>query len=156
MKKILLAIIVFLSGINIVLAESSAYLTSLNIKGYDLSPNFNKYNNTYSVDIDEETTSLDLDYKLEDENATIEIIGNDLLTEEQNNVQIKVTNGEEIQNYIIYVNKNKSNEVMNLDSNAVEVEVNKKYNMKIVLGMLIVAWLLSAYLLKRIIYFKRK
>ncbi len=155
MKKILLVTIVFLSGIPIVLAESSAYLSNLNVRGFDLSPNFNQYNNSYSVNIDEDTNQLDLEYILEDEKAEVEIIGNDLLTEEQNMVQIKVTNGEAEQVYTIYVNKDKYQPVLNLTNEDLELEISKKYNMKLVLSLIILGWFILAYIIRRILFPKK-
>ena len=99
MKKVLFILAVFLFNIPLVLAESSAYLTNLEIDGYELSPEFDKYNNSYSVSINKEDTKLDINYELEDQNSIVEIMDNDLITEEKHIVTIKVTNQQNTQIY---------------------------------------------------------
>ena len=105
MKKILLIIAIFLINIPVVLAENSAYLSELSVGQGELSPSFDKNNNTYTIDIDDDVTKLDINYTLEDDNATVEILDNDLITEKNHTVTIKISNNEEIQIYKILVNK---------------------------------------------------
>ena len=47
MKKILFILALFILGINVVWAEEDAYLESLEVRGYELTPAFDKYNNTF-------------------------------------------------------------------------------------------------------------
>ena len=58
------------------------------------------------IAIDDDVTKLDINYTLEDDNATVEILDNDLITEKNHTVTIKISNNEEIQIYKILVNKN--------------------------------------------------
>ena len=111
MKKILLIIAIFLINIPVVLAENSAYLSELSVGQGELSPSFDKNNNTYTIDIDDDVTKLDINYTLEDDNATVEILDNDLITEKNHTVTIKISNNEEIQIYKILVNKIKNESV---------------------------------------------
>ena len=154
MRRIILFFILFWFLPLTVHAENSAYLTNLTIEGYNLSPEFNKYNNSYSVAIDEDTTSLDIKYTLEDETAEVEIIGNDLITESEQTVQINITNNTEKQTYTIYVNKNISQNVANINEESLELEVPVKRNMKLITIGLVIVWIALAYIFKKVIFFR--
>lgn len=157
MKKLLLLVLFFFMAFNTVSAqENSAYLDSLSIGEYELSPNFDKYNNTYSLKIPDDVTTLSIDYTLEDENAEVEITGNELLTEDENTITIKVFNQNEEQTYKILVNKIKEEEVGALDKTLVDVSITKKHNMKIILGIIIISWLLLAYIIYKILFHKKR
>ena len=156
MKKIMLIIFLFIININPVLAESSAYLTALSIEGYELSPNFDKYNNTYSLDVDEDVTALNINYKLEDENAQVQILGNDSLTEEEQTVTINVTNGQEKQTYIIYVTKEQTQKAANVINDELELNIPRKYNNKLIIILLGIIWLLLILITKEILFKKKK
>ena len=157
MKKLLLLILFFFMFFNQVLAqESSAYLESLSFGEYELSPNFDKCNNTYSLKIPDDVTTLAVDYTLEDENAEVEITGNELLTEDENTITIKVFNQNEEQTYTILVNKITEEEVGALDNNTIDISIPKKYNMKMVLIIILASWLLIAFILFKIFFPKRK
>ena len=63
MKKLLLLVLFFFMAFNTVSAqENSTYLDSLSIGEYELSPNFDKYNNTYSLKIPDDVTTLSMSY----------------------------------------------------------------------------------------------
>ncbi len=157
MKKLLLLVLFFFMAFNTVSAqENSTYLDSLSIGEYELSPNFDKYNNTYSLKIPDDVTTLSIDYTLEDENAEVEITGNELLTEDENTITIKVFNQNEEQTYKILVNKIKEEEVGALDKTLVDVSITKKHNMKIILGIIIISWLLLAYIIYKILFHKKR
>ena len=157
MKKILLILSLFIININVVLAESNAYLSSLNIEGYNISPTFNKYNNSYSVNINKEDTSLKINYTLEDENSIVEILDNDLITEDEHVVTIKVTNEEEVQTYRIYVNKETVENVINASDYYEELNIPKKFNKKLTITLIFVCWLLLVLIFKYILFgHKRK
>lgn len=157
MKKLLLLVLFFFMAFNTVSAqENSAYLDSLSVGEYELSPNFDKYNNTYSLKIPDDVTTLSIDYTLEDENAEVEITGNELLTEDENTITIKVFNQNEEQTYKILVNKIKEEEVGALDKTLVDVSITKKHNMKIILGIIIISWLLLAYIIYKILFHKKR
>ncbi len=131
----------------------SAYLTALSIEGYFLSPEFDKYNNSYSVAINEEDTSLNLNYTLEDSKATVDVVGNENLVDGQE-IKINVQNNAETQTYIIYVNKNTPQTVGQIENTATELNIPQKMNMKLVIVGLVIIWIALAYIFKKIIFFK--
>lgn len=156
MKKILLIIAIFLINIPVVLAENSAYLSELSVGQGELSPSFDKNNNTYTIDIDDDVTKLDINYTLEDDNATVEILDNDLITEKNHTVTIKISNNEEIQIYKILVNKIKNESVASLNNNSINLKITKKRNMKFILIIIVISWLFLTLLLRRLMFGKFK
>ena len=156
MKKILLIIDIFLINIPVVLAENSAYLSELSVGQGELSPSFDKNNNTYTIDIDDDVTKLDINYTLEDDNATVEILDNDLITEKNHTVTIKISNNEEIQIYKILVNKIKNESVASLNNNSINLKITKKRNMKFILIIIVISWLFLTLLLRRLMFGKFK
>lgn len=156
MKKILLIIAIFLINIPVVLAENNAYLSELSVEQGELSPSFDKNNNTYTIDIDDDVTKLDINYTLEDDNATVEILDNDLITEKNHTVTIKVSNNEEIQIYKILVNKIKNESVASLNNNSINLKITKKRNMKFILIIIVISWLFLTLLLRRLMFGKFK
>ena len=87
----------------------SSYLKELSVDDYDLSPSFDKENLEYFINVNNETTSLNINAIPEDEKATYEIKGNQNFVIGMNEVTIKVTaeDGTETE-YILYVNRNLS------------------------------------------------
>ncbi len=85
----------------------SAYLSNLEVKGYQLDPTFNKEIFEYYLNVDSEVTSLDLSYILEDAKATAVVTGNENFNVGMNEVKIQVTASDNItiNEYIIYVNR---------------------------------------------------
>lgn len=156
MKKILLIIAIFLINIPVVLAENNAYLSELSVEQGELSPSFDKNNNTYTIDIDDDVTKLDINYTLEDDNATVEILDNDLITEKNHTVTIKISNNEEIQIYKILVNKIKNESVASLNNNSINLKITKKRNMKFILIIIVISWLFLTLLLRRLMFGKFK
>lgn len=156
MKKILLIIAIFLINVPVVLAENSAYLSELSVGQGELSPSFDKNNNTYTIDIDDDVTKLDINYTLEDDNATVEILDNDLITEKNHTVTIKISNNEEIQIYKILVNKIKNESVASLNNNSINLKITKKRNMKFILIIIVISWLFLTLLLRRLMFGKFK
>ncbi len=156
MKKILLIIAIFLINVPVVLAENSAYLSELSVGQGELSPSFDKNNNTYTIDIDDDVTKLDINYTLEDDNSTVEILDNDLITEKNHTVTIKISNNEEIQIYKILVNKIKNESVASLNNNSINLKITKKRNMKFILIIIVISWLFLTLLLRRLMFGKFK
>lgn len=156
MKKILLIIAIFLINVPVVLAENSAYLSELSVGQGELSPSFDKNNNTYTIDIDDDVTKLDINYTLEDDNSTVEILDNDLITEKNHTVTIKISNNEEIQIYKILVNKIKNESVTSLNNNSINLKITKKRNMKFILIIIVISWLFLTLLLRRLMFGKLK
>ncbi len=91
-------------------------LDFLNILNGNLSPEFDKLNNEYTVFVSSETSSLVIEYIAED-GYFVDIIGNDSFESGENIVQIMVTDEiGSIDEYKIIVNK--SEEESAFDENA--------------------------------------
>ena len=75
----------------------SAYLKSLTINnvGSTLSPEFDKKNNKYTVEVPNTVTELDLKYELEEETAVITINGNENFEVGENKVTINIKASDE-------------------------------------------------------------
>ena len=88
---------------------NSAYLEELKANGYEISPEFNKYINKYTLKVNYETTSLKLRITPEDEAATYTIEGNADFKVGINNVIITVVSslGDLTQVYEIEVERQK-------------------------------------------------
>lgn len=83
-------------------------LESLSIEGVTLDPKFDPSTYTYNVTIkDDSITSLNVNAIATDENATVEIVGNENLQQGENIVTIIITseNGEDIRVYQVFVTK---------------------------------------------------
>lgn len=88
---------------------NSAYLKELKANGYEISPEFNKYINKYTLKVNYETTSLNLRITPEDEAATYTVEGNADFKVGINNVIITVVSslGDLTQVYEIEVERQK-------------------------------------------------
>lgn len=86
--------------------ESNNYLSKLKISGYDISPKFDKTNNTYFITIDKGVEKIDITAKAEVSSATVTVYGNTNLKSGTNKILINVTaeNGD-VKTYRIYVTK---------------------------------------------------
>ena len=86
--------------------ESNNYLSKLKISGYDISPKFDKTNNTYFITIDKDVEKLDITAKAEANSAIVTVYGNTNLKSGTNKILINVTaeNGD-VKTYRIYVTK---------------------------------------------------
>ena len=82
-------------------------LSILKIEGLTLSPSFNVETYEYKVDLEEDLNSLEIKTKANEDDATVEIIGNENLQEGENVITILVTNKgtKEVVTYQIIVNK---------------------------------------------------
>ena len=65
-------------------------LSSLTINGYTLTPEFSSNITEYTLNVPEDVTSLEIDAVPEDDNAEVEITGNDGLLDGVNTVEIRV------------------------------------------------------------------
>ena len=83
-------------------------LSSLLIKNITLNPKFDPSIYEYKIDLTEDKSSLDIEAKSNNSDATIEIIGNKDLKDGENVITILVSNSEteETATYQIIVNKN--------------------------------------------------
>jgi len=88
--------------------EEKFGLSKLTIAGLNLSPKFDVETYEYTLNLSQDLTSLDITTKANDENATIEIVGNENLKQGENVITILVKNAttEKIATYQIIVNKN--------------------------------------------------
>lgn len=66
-------------------------LSSLKIKGIELTPEFNKNTTQYTATADGDVTELEVTAKAEDSKANVSVIGNKDLKEGENIIKIKVT-----------------------------------------------------------------
>ena len=154
MRRVILVLSLFFLFNGKVLA-ASAYLENLEIDSYNLSPNFDKYNNTYSINVSKEEKYLNISYKLEDAQAKVEVIGNDLTINKSGEVLINVQNDEEKQTYKILINQEDVQNVASLNNDLVELNVPKKRNMKLILIYIIIGWLILNIISHRLIFHKR-
>ena len=93
-------------------ADSGFGLSSLEINGLILTPSFKTGTYEYTIELIEDLSELDIEAIATDEDATIEIIGNENLQLGENTITILVRNEEtdETATYQIIVNKNLSAE----------------------------------------------
>lgn len=94
--------------------EKTLALQALSITNVNLSPKFDPEKYEYTVGITDDLSSLDIEAKANEENATVEIIGNENLQQGENTITILVSNSEtdESATYQITVNKNVKEEVI--------------------------------------------
>ena len=97
-------------------------MESLNVLNGIMSPKYDKYNYIYSVSIDSDVNSLDLDYEI-NENDQVSVYGNMDFEEGENRVVIAVTSLEETNYITLIVNKKKSETVTSELYNEVALEV---------------------------------
>lgn len=101
-------------------SETNSDLKNLSIKGYTLNPSFSPNVYEYKVDVNGDVSSLDIETEGSSHNVSVDIVGNENLTEGENTITILVYNEETKQNstYQIIVNKT------NLDM----TDINKTMN----------------------------
>ena len=98
-------------------------LKDLEILNGKLSPQYDVYNNIYTISIDEDIYSLVFNYELE-ENAKINIIGNEDFQVGENVVYLEVYNENDKETITLYVNKKEEQKASVIDPNIIEkVEV---------------------------------
>ena len=100
-------------------------LEDLNIVNGELTPEFDIYNNIYSVSISEEIDELVIDYKVTD-GYVVNVIDNHDLVPGENEVYIQVIKNEEINTYTLLVNKKSSEAVVNYDYLLEPLEVEEE------------------------------
>ena len=74
--------------------SNSPYLKDLVVEGFDLTEKFDKENLDYTLSVPYDTTILEIAALPEDENAEVEIKGNDNLIVGENVITITVTSAE--------------------------------------------------------------
>lgn len=128
-------------------------LTDLEVLNGALSPEFDIYNDIYSVTIDEDVEELVIDYTVE-EGFVVNIIDNDSLTAGENEVYLQVIQGEEINTYTLLVYKEDSKPVINYELIPEEVEVAKEMN-PYTAPIIIISCLLIIFFFFWILFHKR-
>ena len=83
-------------------------LSTLSISGLKLNSKFDVETYEYTVELEEDINSLDIQVEANEENATVEVIGNENLKQGENTIKVLVTNNEtqEVVTYQVIVNKN--------------------------------------------------
>lgn len=112
-------------------------LKDIKINGEEINPSFEMFTTEYIVQVPEETTSIQIEAIPDDENASVEIIGDtDNLTIGRNQIEIKVTaeNGIATQSYYIFVTRgNEEESNANLSSLTVkDVELAPNFNRNVI------------------------
>lgn len=81
MKKIAFIITILFIATMQVFADDNLLINDLNVKNGELSPKFDKYNNYYSITIDNNVTSLDFEYEYNKDLYEVKITNNENLVE---------------------------------------------------------------------------
>ncbi len=130
--------------------KSNANLKSLKIGEYELAPNFSPDTINYAFEYPQNLESLDIEAIPEDQNAKVEIIGNENLKEVTQNIQIKVTaeDGQTVKTYYLTAKKAEGQvenpeavgEKTNVEPRTTQnEEINKNRNEIIIYGMGIIS-----------------
>lgn len=100
-------------------------LKDLNIVNGELTPEFDIYNNIYSVSVAGYVDELVIDYEVTD-GYVVNVIDNHDLVPGENEVYIQVIKNEEINTYTLLVNKKSSETVINYDYLLEPLEVEEE------------------------------
>ena len=131
------------------LVEEKLGLSKLTVTGLTLNPKFDVEIYEYTLDLKQDLTSLQIIAKANDENATVEIIGNENLKEGENVITILVKNEEtdEVATYQIIVNKTVVPEEIAM-SWLKPSTWGKEEIIKIILVVVLIILIISAIILK--------
>ena len=138
--------------------DGSNFLASLNIKGFNINEEFDKNKLDYTATVSYETESIEIDALGEDENADIQIKGNENLKVGENVITITVTSAEteEKKIYNITVTRQEFKEEENTTTSPVIKTENKKKNNTLLIVLLIVGSTLIIGLAAYFIFFYKK
>ena len=100
-------------------------LEDLEILNGIISPEFDIYNNIYSVSILEDVDELVINYKVSD-GYVVNIIDNNNLVSGENEVYIQVIKENEINTYTLLVNKEETEDVVDLEYLLEPLEVKEE------------------------------
>jgi len=126
-------------------------LSTLKIDGLKLTPSFKVDTYEYNVELTEDLTSLEIQAESNDEDATVEIIGNENIEDGENVITIQVRNKEkdEIATYQIIVNKNLTVEEVVAQMSWLKPETwGKEEIFKLVIILVLIVLIICAVLLK--------
>lgn len=97
--------------------SSNNYLTELSVKGYELTPTFDKQTVNYSIEEEIDENSLEINAVADDERATVSGTGNVSLQTGENNLRIDVKAENGLQRtYFIKCNKKLEDEELTLST----------------------------------------
>ena len=132
--------------------EEEFGLSKLSIEGLKLSPSFTAGVYEYTVQLDKELSLLDIQAKANQENSTVEIVGNENLQEGENTITILLTNNEtkEVVTYQITVNKNVNVTVDEIEQMSwlEPYTWGKEEKLKFVIIIVLIILIISAVILK--------
>lgn len=128
-------------------------LNDLKIINGVLSPEFDIYNNIYSVNIDEDVDKLVIEYDV-DSDYIVNIIDNESLVPGNNEVYLQVIKDNEINTYTLLVYKEETDTVVNYDYLLEPLEV--KEELPSYVAPLIIGCCSFVILLVFILLFKKK
>lgn len=128
-------------------------LNDLKIINGVLSPEFDIYNNIYSVNIDENVDKLVIEYDV-DSDYIVNIIDNESLAPGNNEVYLQVIKDNEINTYTLLVYKEETDTVVNYDYLLEPLEV--KEELPSYVAPLIIGCCSFVILLVFILLFKKK
>lgn len=128
-------------------------LNDLKIINGVLSPEFDIYNNIYSVNIDENVDKLVIEYDV-DSDYIVNIIDNESLVPGNNEVYLQVIKDNEINTYTLLVYKEETDTVVNYDYLLEPLEV--KEELPSYVAPLIIGCCFFVILLVFILLFKKK
>lgn len=125
-------------------------LSSLEVKGQTLSPTFRNETYEYTIGLKEDLNSLEIEAKSSDNDATVEIIGNENLKQGENVITILVTNSKtnETATYQLIVNKNVTDEASEKMSWLKPSTWGKEEKFKLAIAVLLIMLIISAVVLK--------
>lgn len=128
MKKILTVIVMFFFSIIIVHGKEDLVIDNVDIKNGVISPKYDRYNNYYSVTIDNNIKELDFDILYDEEKYDVEILNNLNLVENKL-VYVTIINNEskERNTYIfkMYIEDTET-EVANFDNDMATLNVESE------------------------------
>lgn len=138
--------------------DGSNFLASLNIKGFNINEEFDKNKLDYTATVSYETESIEIDALGEDENADIQIKGNENLKVGENVITITVTSAEteEKKIYNITVTREEFKEQESTTTAPVIKTEDKKKNNTLLIVLLIVGSTLIIGLSAYFIFFYKK
>lgn len=109
------------------MAGGYSVLLDLEILNGVMSLKFDKYVNTYTVEVDNNVEKLQFNYKVEDE-FQVDVINNENINEGLNYVYIIVTNKNEQNTYTLEVYKEVTKKVISTSNLETKLEVEQQVN----------------------------
>ncbi len=154
MKKIFFFLCFFFIGVLYVSADS---IQNLEVLNGTLSRKFESANNVYSVVLNENETSLKLNYELKDKDAKVSFLNNEYVQNGENVATLLVTNSNGLEeSYTFYLEKEETTPVFNeslLTNNVSEVKEIPYLKYYVALGCLLIILILFKIL---VIGFKKR